>query len=106
MNRLQHTVLAGVLTIGGFWGMEAAPARAQQPALPSFARPSDHNADGTYPDAAIPRRSPVGLSGVVRPGTGHYAARSHANFVERYRDWTTGRSNSSLLSKPWLRPLP
>jgi hypothetical protein len=106
MNRMRSTVLAGVLAIGGIWGMVATPARAQQPAPPSTTRPGYSYAYGNDSYSAMPRRGPASLSTVVRPGTGYYAARSHGNSTERYRDWTTGRSNSSLLSKPWLRPLP
>jgi hypothetical protein len=103
---MRHTVVAGVLTIGSFWGMGAAPARAQEPALPSVTRPGHSNAYGNGFHTAMPRRGPAGLSKVVRAGTGYYAVQSYRNSAERYRDWTTGRSNSSLLSKPWLRPLP
>ena len=106
MNRTRSTVLAGVLTIGGIWGMVASPARAQQPAPSSATRPGYSYAYGNGSYTAMPRRGPAGLSTVVRPGPGYYAVQSYRNSAERYRDWTTGRSNSSLLSKPWLRPLP
>ncbi len=105
MNRVQKTFVAGMLVIGNAWGMGGTPAKAQQLTLPSYARPGFYNAYGYYPYSVAPRPAPASSSYIVYPGARYHAARSHDNVGEHYRDWTTGRTNVTLLSKPWLLPL-